>query len=126
MTRLALAFFSAAALCAVVGMVMGVVMAASHDHTLTPAHAHLNLVGWASLALMGGFYQLSGRSGRLGWLNFVLSTLSVAVITPTLSLLLRGEASMERYVSMASMMALAGMVVFLWVVLSSWKTARAA
>jgi hypothetical protein len=32
--------------------------AAAHDHSIMPAHAHLNLLGWVSLFLFGIFYKL--------------------------------------------------------------------
>jgi hypothetical protein len=41
--------FKAAVVFALAGMVMGIAMAASHDHSVFPAHAHLNLLGWVSL-----------------------------------------------------------------------------
>ena len=53
MKRLASSCFVIATLAAVTGMAMGIVMAASHDHSLALAHAHLNLLGWVSMALYG-------------------------------------------------------------------------
>ena len=50
--------FQAAVLAALAGMVWGIVMAASGDHSAMPAHAHLNLLGWVSLFLFGIFYHL--------------------------------------------------------------------
>ena len=35
------------------GMIFGSQMAASDDFTFAPAHAHLNLVGWVTMALFG-------------------------------------------------------------------------
>ncbi len=40
---------------------------------------------------MGTFYQLSGKSGRLGWINYALSTAGVIVMIPFLVLLLSGK-----------------------------------
>ena len=42
----------------IVGMIWGIVMAISRDHSAMPAHAHLNLLGWVSLFLFGIFYHL--------------------------------------------------------------------
>lgn len=53
MSRLPLYFLATAAACLVVGVTMGVGMGVAHDFQLAPVHAHLNLLGWASLALMG-------------------------------------------------------------------------
>lgn len=74
MPRVSLAFFSVAALCGLTGMIMGTVMGISQDFTQSPTHAHLNLVGWASLAIMGTFYTLACAQGRLPWINFTLSS----------------------------------------------------
>ena len=49
--------FRIAVLFALVGMIVGVYMAASHDHALAPGHAHINLIGWVSLFLIGLFYE---------------------------------------------------------------------
>ena len=38
-------------------MILGEVMAVSGDHTLRPVHAHINLLGWVSLALFGLIYR---------------------------------------------------------------------
>ena len=43
--------FRAAVLLVVAGMIWGIVMAISQDHSTFPAHAHLNLLGWVSLFL---------------------------------------------------------------------------
>jgi hypothetical protein len=40
-----------AALYLVIGVAMGIIMGDSQDFTLRPVHAHVNLVGWAILAL---------------------------------------------------------------------------
>jgi len=49
MSRLSLAFFATAALCVLAGMVWGIQMGVSGNMTEAPAHAHLNLVGWATM-----------------------------------------------------------------------------
>lgn len=120
MRKLPLAFFSAAALCALGGMIWGAIMGSSEDFTLMPAHAHLNLVGWTTLALMGGFFQLSGREGRIGWLNFGLSTAAVVVMIPSLAMYLGGDKAAHAGVIAGSVLAILGMLTFLGVVLSGW------
>src|SRR5436309_8979395 len=50
--------FRAAVLLVIVGMIWGIVMGISRDHSAMPAHAHLNLLGWVSLFLFGAFYHL--------------------------------------------------------------------
>ena len=125
MSKLPLAFFSAAALCALAGMVWGAMMGSSENFTLAPAHAHLNLVGWTSLALMGTFYALSGKAGRLGWLNFWLSTAAVVVMIPSLAAYLGGSKPALNGVIAGTVLAILGMLTFVGVVLSGW-TGKAA
>ena len=57
--------------------------------TLAPAHAHLNLVGWVTMALYGTFYALTRgtMSVPLAWMNFMSSRRSAAIVMiPTLSM----------------------------------------
>jgi hypothetical protein len=123
MSRLALAFFTAAALCALAGMVWGIQMGMNENFTLSPAHAHLNLVGWTTLALMGAFYALAGDRApmRLGWINFALSATGVVVMIPSLVLLLNSGGKANPGVIVGSMLALAGMIAFIGSVISVWR-----
>lgn len=59
----AFAFFLAAVLCVTVGMGLGLWMGASQDFTMAPVHAHLNLVGWATMALFAIYYRLTPAAG---------------------------------------------------------------
>jgi hypothetical protein len=126
MAKLPLAFFTAAALCALGGMVWGIVMAASNDHSMMPAHAHLNLLGWATLALMGGFYALTGTGGRLGWINFWASTLGVVVTIPSLAMVLAGNQQADKGATAGAILALVGMATFMLSILSHWRATKAA
>lgn len=53
MSELPFRFLLIAVAVALVGMCGGIFMAATQDFTLAPAHAHLNLLGWVTLALYG-------------------------------------------------------------------------
>jgi len=127
MPRISLAFFTVASLCGLAGMVWGSIMGATQDHTLFPAHAHLNLLGWVSLALMGGFYALSGRpAGRLAWANFVLSSVGAILMAPMLAYLLQGhEAQMGPLMPIPEGLCILGLVAFLANVLRAWRPAAA-
>src|SRR5437588_12990110 len=50
MPRVALWFFALAPVYVLIGMSLGIYMGASEDHSLYPAHAHLNLIGWVTMA----------------------------------------------------------------------------
>ena len=124
MRKLPLAFFSVAGLFVLAGMVWGAIMGASEDFTLAPAHAHLNLVGWTTMALMGTFYALSGKGGRLGWINFGLSTAAVLVMIPFLAMYLNGDKPAHNGVIVGTVLAILGMATFLFNVLTTWSTAQ--
>ena len=62
MSRVALWFFAVAPIYVLVGMGFGIFMGATEDFTLAPAHAHLNLIGWVTMALYGTFYALAPRA----------------------------------------------------------------
>jgi cbb3-type cytochrome oxidase subunit 1 len=59
---------------------------------MMPAHAHLNLLGWVTMAIYGTFYALTSNtlSPRLAWTNFVLAAAGVAAMIPSLALYLAG------------------------------------
>ncbi len=58
MARLDIKFLLLAAVALAIGVGMGIYMGIAHDFSLAPVHAHMNLVGWASLALFGITYKL--------------------------------------------------------------------
>lgn len=51
-------FLRIAVLFGLVGMGLGIRMGILHDFTFAPVHAHLNLVGFATLFLAGLFYRV--------------------------------------------------------------------
>jgi len=126
MPRISVAFLTIAALCGLSGMVWGAYMGVSGDHTMMPAHAHLNLLGWASLAIMGLFYALpAAPRGRLAWTNFWLSSLGAILMAPMLAFLLGGhERQMGPWMTIPEALVFLGLVCFLIdVLLSGRRTA---
>jgi hypothetical protein len=113
-SRISTAFFGAAVLYALAGMLLGMVMGASNDHTLAPVHAHMNLLGWTSLALMGAFYGLAGdlTPARLAWVNFGVSNLGNLIALPMLAMLLRGDASVTPILVVGEATLVLGMLIF--------------
>jgi len=85
MPRVSAAFFALAVVYLLLGMSWGMHMGETEDFTMMPAHAHLNLLGWVTMALYGTFYALThaSLSPRLAWINFAL-----AVMIPSLALYL--------------------------------------
>jgi len=65
------------------GEVFGEYMAATQDHSLFPAHAHLNLLGWVSLAIFGVVHHIFPQLGtsRLAVWQFAIAVASVPVMS---------------------------------------------
>lgn len=118
MNRYDLQFLLLATLSLIVGVGMGIFMAGSHDFQLMPVHAHINLVGWASLALFGLVYraypELSQR--RLAKLHIMLAG-PAAVLLPA-GIALAVLAQSEALAIISSLMWLGGCLVFFLQVLS--------
>lgn len=115
MPKVSIAFFLAAAIYGLAGMVWGAYMGAVEDFAWRDAHAHLNLVGWTTLALMGAFYALSGvgRPKLLSWINFALSTVGVLVFIPGLAMISTGVPHALSLVIPGALAVTAGMLSFL-------------
>lgn len=92
MPRVSLAFFTFAALCGLTGMAWGIWMGIAENHQTFSAHAHLNLLGWVSCSLIGGFYALAKEraSMKLAWINLYLLTGGVVLMIPSLAGKLNG------------------------------------
>jgi hypothetical protein len=123
MPRVSRAFFTLAVLCCLSGMLLGMRMGATQDFTMHPVHAHLNLVGWASLALMGTYYTLDRAAvGRLAWVNFVFSGLGAIVLPLGIFMVASGHPNPGETIAMlGGMLALVGIALFLLAVLGGWR-----
>lgn len=123
MPRVSLAFFIVAALCGLSGMVWGSYMGATQNFTLSPAHAHLNLLGWVTLAIMGTFYVLAGDRAprRLAWANFLLSSAGVLVLTPMLAQLLLGNTAIGPMMVIPEVLVIGGMLTFIAAIVLVWR-----
>jgi hypothetical protein len=83
MLRLETWFLRVAVLYAVAGMALGIAMAMSGDHTQMPTHAHINLIGWVSMALYAATYRLwpaAARSALAPW-HFWLANAGALLVT---------------------------------------------
>ena len=127
MPRISRAFFTLAVLCGLTGMLLGMHMGATQDFTMHPVHAHINLVGWASLALMGGYYALDRAAvGRIAWINFVFSGLGAIILPAGIFLVASGHGGQGETAAMVGgMLALIGMASFLVAVLGGWRRSEA-
>ena len=117
MRDIAFVFFLAAVLCVTGGMFWGLQMGASGDHSMAGAHVHLNLVGWATMALFGIYYRLTPQAAQ-GWLpkvHAVLAIGGVAVMVTGLYIVFSGGAPGAAIAG--GMMSFASMLIFLFTVI---------
>src|SRR5579884_1270514 len=110
--------FQAAVLFAVAGMIWGIVMAVSDDHSAMPAHAHLNLLGWVSLFLFGIFYHLHpaidrGRAALVQVGSWIAATVLMAI---GVGLVHTGHPTGDPIAAVAAIIGIAGMLLFAWIV----------
>lgn len=117
MRGVAFGFLLLATLCVVGGMVWGIVMAASGDHALRSAHAHLNLVGWATMAVFGIYYALTPAAAvsMLARIHLGLAAVGVAALVPGVAMAVSGGG--EALAIGGSLLSLASGALFLAVVL---------
>ena len=110
-------FFATAAVFALVGMAWGIQMSASHDHTLSPAHGHLNLIGFVSMAVFGTYYALSPHAAQstMAKAHYALTVLSVLVLVPGIAFAINGDG--EVLAKVGSVLAVLSMGVFAFMVL---------
>lgn len=116
MPRVSAAFFVTGAIFVLFGMGLGEYMGAHEDFRLTPVHAHINLVGWVTMALYGTFYALTAKtySKRLAWINYSLGTVAVLIMAPALgAFILTQNKTYLAILILGEMLAAAGMVTFL-------------
>ena len=75
MKRVDVYFLLVATLLLICGALLGIYMGAREDFQLAPVHAHLNLAGWASLALFGLTYRAYPELAetRIAPIHFVVS-----------------------------------------------------
>jgi hypothetical protein len=106
--------FRAATLFALCGMAMGIAMAASRDHSVMPAHAHLNLLGWVSLFLFGIYYKLNPVTdrSRLALVQVGVWAFGTVVLTIAVAAIHMGYDAFDPIAAVGSLIVLAAMVLF--------------
>ena len=105
------------------GMVMGEVMASSGDHSLMPVHAHINVLGWVSLALFGIVYKVWNiPTGKLAWAQFGLFNVGIVVQAVGVTLILQGNVAAGPIAGIGSAFLIVAMLLFAWIVFRAQQT----
>lgn len=112
--------FLLAAICyAVVGMTLGEIMGASGDHGQMPTHAHIMLLGWASMGLFALIYKTWPAMGGslLAPVHFWLFQAGALLQVICLFLLYGGQyekAVLGPFLGFASLLLISSVLIFGW------------
>ena len=108
----------------VVAVSIGLYMGITSNFTQVPVHAHLNLLGWVSMALFGLIYQAHPAAGqtKLAIWHFRIHNLSLPVFMASLFVMLAGNPGLGPVVGLAGAVTLIGIVLF---AVNLWRTVPA-
>jgi hypothetical protein len=126
MKGIAAMFFVTGVVCVTAGMIWGMIMGATEDFTFAPAHAHLNLVGFVTFALVGVYYHLvpAAAATRLARVHYGVALVGLVLMVPGIVLTLQGAT--HAVVSVGSVITFAAMMIFLYTVVRNAKRAKSA
>lgn len=113
-------FLRLAVLYLIAGVSLGIFMAASHDHSMHPVHAHLNLLGWVTMGLFGLFYRAwpEAAASRLAKVHFWIYVPAHFVQMVSLAALFRGVTAIEPLLGAVSSLVGIAILIFAFTV---WK-----
>ena len=115
-------FFKTAVVWLILGIGAGLQMAISGDHGAFPAHAHINLLGWVTSAIFGGYYALNPAKAarKIAMIHYGLYNVGLVIMLPALYLMLHGgNTAIEPVVAVGSLIVAAAVLVFAFVVFTS-------
>jgi hypothetical protein len=116
--------FQAAVVFVIAGMIWGIIMAITEDHSAMPAHAHLNLLGWVSLFLFGIYYRLhpsleGAKSASVQVWVWIIGTI---IITIGVTLVHTGHVIGDPIAAVGSFVILLDTLLFGWLVFRGERT----
>ena len=107
-------FLKIAVIYLLIGALLGGYMGGTENFALAPVHAHLALLGWASLALAGLIYQLypAAASTLLARIHFWLHNIGLPFFMLGLCLVLTGHTAAVPIVSISAAGVIIGLAAF--------------
>lgn len=120
-----LRFLKIAVVYLILGALLGLFMGLTQQFALAPVHAHLLLLGWASMALAGLIYHLYPDAAQtlLARIHFWVHNLALPVFMFGLACLLTGREWAGPVVGVSAIVMLTGLVLFAANVLMNVKPA---
>lgn len=127
MRGIAKAFIVTAILYGILGLMLGLHMGMSKDHSQLPTHAHIMLIGWLSFAIFGFFYWFFGDGVPrwLGIVHFALAQVSLPVMIVALYAIYAEQPQYDPLAGIASIGYLASFLAFGAAALLGLRTANA-
>ena len=118
--------FQAAVLFVLAGMVWGLQMGISNDHSAFPAHAHLNLLGFVSLFLFGFYYRMypSLDQSRAAFAQVWIWIVGTIIMAIGVAFVHTGHKGGDPTAAIGSVIVLAAMLVFGWLVFRSERRTK--
>lgn len=111
---------------AVAGVSLGIYMGATHDHTLAPVHAHINLVGWVTMFLSGLFYAVRPDcEGVMSRVHLGLAVSGLLSLAPGLTGVMLGHPWGEPLAVAGSFLTLGAILTFAFIVCTAPQRAGA-
>lgn len=121
-------FFTLAVIYSLLGMMLGLHMAMSQDHSQIPTHAHIMVLGWLMSAVFAFFYHLvpAARASRLAIIHFWLAAVSSLGMFIGLFVLYGGNPAIEPVLGVSAMAYFASAFLFAFIALSAlWRNVPA-
>ncbi|MDX1484096.1 MAG: cytochrome-c oxidase [Alphaproteobacteria bacterium] len=123
---LASRFLRLSVIYALIGIALGIVIAATRDLSQMPTHAHINLLGFVAMAIYGFFYRLY-PAAEAGWMapaHFWIANLGFVALMACVAAAHGGYELAEEGAKVFSLVVIAGMALFAVIVFRA--TARPA
>ena len=103
-----------------IGVLLGMYMSMEHDYVLKSVHLHINLLGWASLALAGIIYYLFPKAGNhtLAKVHFWGTNIGLPLMMGGLAtLLISGSEQATIFISLGATLVVISTILFAFNVL---------
>ncbi|HEY0828329.1 MAG TPA: cbb3-type cytochrome c oxidase subunit I [Bacilli bacterium] len=117
-------FLRAAVVYFVLGVVLGMVMGMTGDFKYTSSHAHINLLGWASLALAGVIYHLFPKAGgnRLAKIHFWMHNVGLIGLVSGMFMVVNEFGSAGSLLAASATITVIGVIIF---AMNVWMNVKA-
>jgi cbb3-type cytochrome oxidase subunit 1 len=98
----------------VIGVLLGLYMSITEKMTFSPVHTHVNLLGWASLALAGLVYAAfpGAAETTLAKFHFWLHNIGLPVMMISLAFFLTGSSWATPIIAVGGVLTVLGVILF--------------